>query len=89
MTSLRGGTGTGKACILYVIMSRPRTRKHRLRIADSYSHMFGEAILDRLHGDLKEEVRRTITDTPIDPAKKLSREKTNRGQTAGTEPDFT
>lgn len=50
--------------------------------------MFGEAILDRLHNDLEEEVRRTITNTSIDPATELSKEKTKRGQTVWTGPGF-
>jgi hypothetical protein len=61
---------------------------HSLVISNSYSHMFGEAVLDRLHPKLKDEVVRVITTTPIRPASKQSREKTKPGQTVWSGKDF-
>jgi hypothetical protein len=60
----------------------------KLRITDTYSHMFGEAVLDRLHPDLKAEVVRVVTATPIQVASKRSREKTKGGRTVWSGKDF-
>ncbi|MCH7999818.1 MAG: hypothetical protein IIA91_10090 [Chloroflexi bacterium] len=52
----------------------------KVRIVDSYSHMFGEAVLDQLHPVLKEEVVKILTTTPIAEQTKESAEKTKRGK---------
>ncbi len=59
-----------------------------ITIVDSYSHMFGEAVLDRLHVDLKDEVVRILTTTPIAEQTKASREKTKVGRTVWSGKDF-
>jgi len=59
-----------------------------LRIVDSYSHMFSEAVLDRVHATLKREVIRILTQTPIAISTKLSREKTKQGRTVWSGKDF-
>ncbi len=60
----------------------------RVRIIDTYSHMFGEAVLDQLHPDLKREVLEILTTTPIPEATKRSREKTKRGTIVWSGKDF-
>ena len=52
----------------------------RLIVIDSYSHMFGEAVLDRLHPGLKAEVYKSLITTRIAKATKKSREKAKRGK---------
>ncbi len=59
-----------------------------LQIVDSYSHMFGEAILDQLHPALKREVVDVITKTKIPQATKRSKEKTRYGQIVWSGKDF-
>lgn len=51
-----------------------------LHVASTYSHMFGEAILEQLHSGLKQEVVQILTTTPIPMATKRSREKTKQGK---------
>ena len=59
-----------------------------LVIVDSYSHMFGEAVLDQLEPGLKQEVVEILTTTIIPNATKLSREKTKQGQVVWSGKDF-
>lgn len=59
-----------------------------LVITGTYSHMFGEAVLDRLHAGMKREVLDTIATTKVEPATKESREKTKQGQTVWSGKDF-
>lgn len=59
-----------------------------VQIVDSYSHMFGEAVLDQVHAALKEEVIQTLTTTPIQRATKTSREKTKHGKIVWSGKDF-
>lgn len=59
-----------------------------LQIVDSYSHMFGEAVLDQMHPSLKHEVVRVITSANIPAATKRSKEKTKRGRTVWSGKDF-
>jgi hypothetical protein len=57
-------------------------------VVDSYSHMFGEAVLDALHAGLKAEVVRVLLSTSIRAPTKLSREKTKTGRTVWSGKDF-
>ncbi|MEX0787080.1 MAG: BglII/BstYI family type II restriction endonuclease [Dehalococcoidia bacterium] len=57
-------------------------------ITDTYSHMFGEAVLDSLHSSLKKEVEDIVTSTPIPQASKQSKEKTKAGRTVWSGKDF-
>lgn len=50
--------------------------------------MFGEAILDQLYPQLKSELLRILTGTPIAPASKQSREKTKQGRIVWSGKDF-
>jgi hypothetical protein len=60
----------------------------RLTIKDTYSHMFGEAVLRQMHPGIMEEVVEVVTTTPIQQASKLSREKTKQGRTVWSGRDF-
>lgn len=60
----------------------------KVRIVDSYSHMFGEAVLDQLHRDLRAEVVDIITSTPIGRRTKASAEKTKQGKLVWSGKDF-
>lgn len=57
-------------------------------IVASYSHMFGEEILNQLHPSMKDEVIQVLTTTPIAAASKASREKTKQGKTVWSGKDF-
>jgi hypothetical protein len=59
-----------------------------VRIVDSYSHMFGEAVLERHHGGLQEEVVLILTSTLIPDPTKASREKTKQGRIVWSGKDF-
>lgn len=59
-----------------------------IRIVDSYSHMFGEAVLDQLHPALKKEVVLVLTTTPIGEPSKPSLEKTKQGKIVWSGKDF-
>lgn len=60
----------------------------RVQVVDSYSHMFGEAVLERHHPDLQQEVIRILTTTPIPEPTKPSREKTKQGRIVWSGKDF-
>ena len=60
----------------------------QIRIVDSYSHMFGEAVLERHHPALQQEVIQTLTATPIADPTKSSREKTKQGKIVWSGKDF-
>ena len=60
----------------------------QLRIVDSYSHMFGEAILDRLYTKLKRELVDILTTAEIGAATKQSLEKTKQGKTVWSGKNF-
>ncbi len=59
-----------------------------VRIVPSYSHMFGEEILNRLHPALQHEVAEVLTGTPIAEPSKRSREKTKQGKIVWSGKDF-
>lgn len=59
-----------------------------IRVVDSYSHMFGEQVLDQLHPVLKAEVIEILTTTPIAAPTKVSREKTRQGKIVWSGKDF-
>ncbi len=59
-----------------------------LVITDGYSHMFGEAVLDALHPDLKAEVLEVLKTTAIGAATKRSLERTKKGRTVWSGKDF-
>jgi hypothetical protein len=59
-----------------------------LLVVDTYSHMFGEEVLDTKHSGLKHEVFSVIRETPIAASTKLSREKTKQGRTVWSGKDF-
>lgn len=59
-----------------------------LKITVTYSHMFGEQILDKLHPELKQEVIHVVEAAEIALASKKSREKTKLGKTVWSGKDF-
>ncbi len=60
----------------------------RIRVVDAYSHMFGDAVLERHHPALQREVMQVLTTTPIANPTKPSREKTKQGQIVWSGKDF-
>jgi len=52
----------------------------QIQVVDSYSHMFGESVLDQLHSSLKEEVLAILATTRIAAQSKSSAEKTKQGK---------
>ncbi len=60
----------------------------RLIVVDSYSHMFGEGVLDALYPSAKAEIRDILTTTSIPMPSKVSDEKTKRGKLVWSGKDF-
>jgi hypothetical protein len=74
--------------VYYVNSEGVQAPMPRLKIVDSHSHMFGQAVLDALHPGPKKELVRVITTTPIGAATKQSMEKTKPGKTVWSGKDF-
>ena len=57
-------------------------------VVDSYSHLFGQAVLEQHHTDLQEEVLAILRRTVVLQASKASLEKTKKGKIVWSGRDF-